>query len=409
MSERTNILDPKGHRIPLLDGHGNLTAEAMALYVGDDLSAEDRAAVDAVAAHDEMTRDALDGLKATAVNHRAAFTSLNAEIAERTGTETVVHTLQREIPWMRIAAGVALLICAGGITYLVSQWVGKEQMASNDQFEAESAISEVEEVPVEEVERNLEEQPMEPVTTAVADVQPQSEPVAPAVKADEKSLADLKKQEPKPEPKPESKPEPKKVPADETKPKSSDPIAATNTKKEAASNGNVPSASAVKKADEQSTVAASGEAAKKAEPIKPMPSTLDGTTSARQAAKRELQSLAQTDADNEAKNQSEKPLPFDRAENPPKFPGGDAEMVKFISKNKNFPPALSSDEVSGAVYVNFVIEKDGRVSNAKVVQGIHPFLDEDATRVIRAMPKWTPGEIGGEKVRTTRTVIVKYE
>ncbi len=406
MSERTFILDPKGHRIPLLDGHGNLTAEAMALYVGDDLSAEDRTAVDAVAALDEMTRDALDGLKATAVNHRAAFTSLNAEIAERTGTETVVHTLQREIPWMRIAAGLALMICAGGITYLVSQWVGKEQMASNDTLEAPLAVEEMNEVPMEEAEDTPAEEPMEPVTTAVADVPPPPEPAAPVARPEEKPLADLKKKEAAPEPKAEQK----KAPAPETKPKASQPIAAAGTTKDASSNGDAPAAAA-RKADEQPSVAtaAGAETAKKAEPTKPMPSTLDGTTAARQAAKRELQSLAQTDAENEVKSQSEKPLPFDRAENPPKFPGGDAEMIKFITKNKNFPPALSADEVSGAVYVNFVIEKDGRVSNAKVVQGAHPFLDEDATRVIRAMPKWTPGEIGGEKVRTTRTVIVKYE
>jgi hypothetical protein len=132
MSEQAHILDPKGRRIPLLDRQGNLSAEAMALYVADGLSATDRDSVDAIAAQDEMTREALDGLLTMPVNHRAAFTSLNAEISERTGIATVVHSMQRDIPWMRIAAGVALLITIGGITFFASQWMGREQMAVND-------------------------------------------------------------------------------------------------------------------------------------------------------------------------------------------------------------------------------------------------------------------------------------
>lgn len=411
MSERSYILDPKGRRIPLLDGHGNLSAEAMALYVGDDLSTEDRSLVDAVANADELTREALEGLKTLAVNHRAAFTALNAEIAERTGTDTVVHTLQPDIPWMRIAAGVALLLCIGGVTYLAYQWNSEQQLASNDTTETHEVRSfdvtdaepdnepvtepqtsspvEVEELPAKEVEQ-------EEMATVTVPPKVTEQPKAEEKKAPEKPV--------KPEVKP-VKDEPKAEKKED--PGAKVPDAVTNAKKATtppaaalmASNGNEQAASG----------AAAETIAKQETAAAPQPSTLDGTTSARQAAKRELQTMAQVDAEAEARNNQEKPLPFDRADAPPKFPGGDVEMGRFISKNKNYPQALATDGVSGAVYVNFVIEKDGRVSNAKVVQGVHANLDEDAARVIRAMPRWTPAEKDGQKVRTTRTVIVKYE
>jgi len=407
MSEQAHILDPKGRRIPLLDRQGNLSAEAMALYVADGLSATDRDSVDAIAAQDEMTREALDGLLTMPVNHRAAFTSLNAEIAERTGIATVVHTMQRDIPWMRIAAGVALLITIGGITFFASQWMGREQMAVNDApvqrietepetveqsvdvFAADSMLMDSGIVEVEEDEESL---------TSEAPVAAEPTPARPEEKkAEEKKIDEKKATE---------------VPKPEAKPKMEEPTLAANNKKDDLSDSD---ANAKTKESTPKTAAGDSknedEAARKAV----MPSTLDGTTTSRQAAKRELQAAAQAEAAGgevaaeKSAQAPEKPMPFDRADNPPRFPGGDLEMLRFIDRNKNYPETLKNEGISGAVYVNFVVGKDGRVENVRVVQSVNNTLDEDAMRIVRAMPKWNPAEHAGKKVPTTRTVIVRYE
>lgn len=406
MSEQAHILDPKGRKIPLLDRQGNLSAEAMALYVADGLSATDRDSVDAIAAQDEMTREALDGLLTMAVNHRAAFTSLNSEIAERTGIATVVHTMQREIPWMRIAAGVALLLTIGGITFFASQWMGREQMAVNETpvLPSEPEIESVEQ-PAEvfaadsllmdaEVAEVAEE---ESLTSAV----PVANEPTPA-KPEEKKAEEKKKEEKKAT----------EVPKPEAKPKVEQPTLAANNKKDDVSDND-----AIAKTKENTPKTATGdsknedEAARKAV----MPSTLDETTTSRQAAKRELQAAAQAEAagaevvEQRSAEAPEKPMPFDRADNPPRFPGGDLEMLRFIDRNKNYPETLKNEGVSGAVYVNFVVGKDGKVENVRVVQNVNSTLDEDAMRIVRAMPKWNPAEHAGKNVPTTRTVIVRYE
>jgi len=407
MSEQAHILDPKGRRIPLLDRQGNLSAEAMALYVADGLSATDRASVDAIAAQDEMTREALDGLLTMPVNHRAAFTSLNSEIAERTGIATVVHTLQREIPWMRIAAGVALLLTVGGITFFASQWMGREQMAVN-------------ETPVQTMEPEIEtmEEPVDILATDSflkdADEAEDAE-MENMVAGESLTTAAPVPAEPAPFRQEEKKAEEKKmteVPKPEAKPKVEEPTLAAINKKDDLTDSDTNA-----RTKESTPKAATGDSKKEDEAARKavMPSTLDGTTTSRQAAKRELQATAQTEAAGaeiaaeRSAEAPEKPMPFDRADNPPRFPGGDLEMLRFIDKNKNYPETLKKEGVSGAVYVNFVVGKDGRVENVRVVQNIHSTLDEDAMRIVRSMPKWNPAEHAGKKVPTTRTVIVRYE
>ncbi|MCF8258681.1 MAG: TonB family protein [Flavobacteriales bacterium] len=401
MSEHNHILDPKGRHIPLLDRQGNLSAEAMALYVSDGLSATDRAAVDAVAAQDEMTREALDGLLPVAVNHRAAFTSLNAEIAERTGIATVVHTLRRDIPWLRIAAGVALLLTIGGITYFVSQWTAKEQMAMNDLPEQE-----ISDIPLatgasdEDADKVVLESGAHINTENEISESPQVaiEPPTPAPVNEEPKVLEGR-----------SKIETKKADSkDKAKTDQLPPVVVS--KKEKAPDNDA----AASVAQQESTVTIANQP--KSEPAEPkvvMPATMDGVTTSRQAAKRELQAAAQAEATGAASagrsDEKEKPMPFDRADSPPRFPGGDLEMLRFINRNRNYPETLKNEGVSGAVYVNFVIEKDGKVGNVKVVQGVNGQLDEDALRVIRAMPRWNPAEQAGSKIPTTRTVIVRYE
>jgi protein TonB len=138
--------------------------------------------------------------------------------------------------------------------------------------------------------------------------------------------------------------------------------------------------------------------AKKEEPAPP-------ASANRNAAIREA-SLAEVASKSE-KAQKES-VSFDLVENPPRFPGGDLEMFRFINRNKNYPEALKNEGVSGNVFVNFTVEKDGKLTEIEVTKGVSTVLDEDARRVLIAMPKWNPGEQGGEPVRTSRTLVIKY-
>lgn len=90
--------------------------------------------------------------------------------------------------------------------------------------------------------------------------------------------------------------------------------------------------------------------------------------------------------------------PFMIAEKMPQFPGGDVEMMKFIRDNLKYPPKAQEAGVMGKVVVNFVVGRDGKITQIKVVRGIGSGCDEEAIRVLQKMPPWTPGEMGGKAV-----------
>jgi len=96
------------------------------------------------------------------------------------------------------------------------------------------------------------------------------------------------------------------------------------------------------------------------------------------------------------------------AETMPEYPGGQAEMIKFIIKNIEYPTIAQENNISGKVYVRFVVEKDGNISDIKVVRGVSPELDQEAIRVIKMMPKWKPGTQRGEPVRVTFTLPINF-
>ncbi|MBO5988238.1 MAG: energy transducer TonB [Paludibacteraceae bacterium] len=82
------------------------------------------------------------------------------------------------------------------------------------------------------------------------------------------------------------------------------------------------------------------------------------------------------------------------------FPGGHIKMAAFIKENIKYPEFAADNGVQGRVIVNFVVDKDGSISDIKVVRGVHPSLDAEAVRVVKLMPKWQPAERGGKPVRT---------
>lgn len=102
------------------------------------------------------------------------------------------------------------------------------------------------------------------------------------------------------------------------------------------------------------------------------------------------------------------PVNMAMVEQKAQFPGGDAAMYKWIAENINYPAQAAEEGISGKVVVQMVIEKDGSISNVKVVRGKHPELDAEAVRVVKAMPRWSPGRNNGHAVRVTYMLPITF-
>lgn len=92
----------------------------------------------------------------------------------------------------------------------------------------------------------------------------------------------------------------------------------------------------------------------------------------------------------------------------PKFPGGTSEMYKWLGNNIKYPEEAKKEGVSGKVIVDFVITKTGKTDKVRVVRGLHPALDQEAVRVIKAMPAWTPGKQNGQPVNVSYTLPITF-
>lgn len=99
---------------------------------------------------------------------------------------------------------------------------------------------------------------------------------------------------------------------------------------------------------------------------------------------------------------------FTVVEEMPKFPGGDAELLKFISKSIRYPVIAQENGIQGRVICSFVVNRDGSIVDAQVLRGVDPSLDKEALRVINSMPKWTPGKQRGKPVRVKYTVPITF-
>jgi len=102
-------------------------------------------------------------------------------------------------------------------------------------------------------------------------------------------------------------------------------------------------------------------------------------------------------------------LVFDFVDKMPEFPGGQVEMIKFLSKNINYPTVALEQGVQGSIYVQFVIWKDGSVREVKVLRGVDSPLSNEAIRVIKMMPNWEPGTQRGIPVNTRYTLPIKFK
>ena len=100
---------------------------------------------------------------------------------------------------------------------------------------------------------------------------------------------------------------------------------------------------------------------------------------------------------------------YSNVEQMPSFPGGQGAMMQWISGNTRYPAIAAENGVQGRVVVQFVVEKDGTISDVHVINPVDPSLDREALRVIRAMPRWIPGKRNGSAVRVKNTVPVIFK
>jgi len=95
-------------------------------------------------------------------------------------------------------------------------------------------------------------------------------------------------------------------------------------------------------------------------------------------------------------------------ENMPVFPGGDLGLMKYIQKNVRYPAIAKEYNITGKVYVSFIVDKQGKVTNVKIVRGVDKNLDAEAVRVVKSLPKYTPGKQRGKAVRVMFTIPINF-
>ncbi len=99
---------------------------------------------------------------------------------------------------------------------------------------------------------------------------------------------------------------------------------------------------------------------------------------------------------------------FDVVEQMPSYPGGDAALFKYLSDNIKYPTIAEENGVQGRVIVTFVVERDGSITDVKIVRAVDPSLDREAVRVVKSMPSWIPGKQNGKSVRVKYTLPVTF-
>ena len=100
---------------------------------------------------------------------------------------------------------------------------------------------------------------------------------------------------------------------------------------------------------------------------------------------------------------------FDVVEVMPQFPGGQIAMLKYIMENIKYPEQAMKKGIQGRVAVRFIVEKDGSISNVSPIHPVHPLLDKEAIRVVKSMPKWSPGKQHGKPVRVQLIVPIMFK
>jgi|GEM_PF-3398619 len=101
---------------------------------------------------------------------------------------------------------------------------------------------------------------------------------------------------------------------------------------------------------------------------------------------------------------------FTEVKNPPEYPGGLAAMQKFIVDNIQYPAECKKTGKQGTAYVSFVVDKSGKIKDAKVLKSVHPLIDAEALRIVKMMPTWKAGTDDAKKaVNVAFTLPIKFK
>ncbi|HKK60774.1 MAG TPA: energy transducer TonB [Salinivirga sp.] len=119
--------------------------------------------------------------------------------------------------------------------------------------------------------------------------------------------------------------------------------------------------------------------------------------------------IEQTDIMIEEEVEEEEPEIFMVVEQMPEFPGGQGELFKYISQNIQYPAIAKENGIQGKVFIQFVVGKDGSITNVTVLRGVDPSLDKEAVRVVKNMPKWKPGKQRGKPVYVRYQVPINFK
>lgn len=107
--------------------------------------------------------------------------------------------------------------------------------------------------------------------------------------------------------------------------------------------------------------------------------------------------------------QEEEVVNFYVIEEKPEFPGGMDAINKWITENVKYPDVAKENGISGKVFVQFVIDKEGKVTDVQILRGVDPYLDKEALRVISSMPAWTPGKQRGKPTKVAFQLPINFK
>ena len=99
---------------------------------------------------------------------------------------------------------------------------------------------------------------------------------------------------------------------------------------------------------------------------------------------------------------------FDVADKMPSFPGGNTALMEYLANSIKYPIEAEENGIQGRVVCTFIVERDGSISDVRVMKSVHPLLDKEAVRVVLNMPPWVPGQWGGYNVRVKYTMPVTF-
>ena len=100
---------------------------------------------------------------------------------------------------------------------------------------------------------------------------------------------------------------------------------------------------------------------------------------------------------------------FTVVEQDPQFPGGNDALYQYLGQNAHYPPQAKEQGLQGTVYLTFIIEREGNISNIRVLRSPSDLLSEEAVRLVKAMPKWKPGKQRGKNVRVQYNLPINFQ